>query len=488
VNAVSKEWTGPLERIEECMWMIPKTYKPGMLADAVVIADEESLRTACEGEALEQLANSAFLPGICSPAMAMPDIHSGYGFPIGGVGATDLESGVITPGGIGFDINCGVRLVRTDLEAGDIAPKIKPVIDRLYRDIPSGLGTSGKISLSAQEVRKVLQEGAEWAVKAGYGFEADLEHTEEGGSMEGADASAVSKKAVERGMPQLGTMGSGNHFLELQVVEEIVNPEVAKVFGLFEGQVVMMIHSGSRGLGHQVCTDYISTMMSALKKYDISVPDRQLACAPLGSDEGKQYFAAMAAAANFAWANRQCIMHWAREAVAAEFGSTPEKLGMTLVYDVCHNIAKVEEHIIDGSKKRVCVHRKGATRAFPPNHPDIPKAYRGVGQPVIVPGDMGRNSWVLVGTRQAMEKSFGSTCHGAGRMMSRKEALRTRKPQKVRDALAEKGIYARSASRGALAEEAPWAYKNVNDVVDICHRAGISSKVARLRPLGVVKG
>lgn len=485
---MSREWAGPLERIEECMWRIPKTYKPGMLVDAVVITDEEGLASAREGEALEQLANSAFLPGIWSPAMAMPDIHSGYGFPIGGVGATDLESGVITPGGIGFDINCGVRLVRTDLERKDIAPKLKAIVDRLYRDVPSGLGTSGKIRLSAQEVRTVLEEGAEWAVKAGYGFEADLEHTEEGGRMDAADASAVSRKAVDRGVPQLGTMGSGNHFLELQVVDYIADPEAAECFGLFEGQVVIMIHSGSRGLGHQVCTDYISTMMSALKKYDISVPDRQLACAPLNSEEGKRYFAAMAAAANFAWANRQCIMHWAREAVAAELGSTPGKLGMTLVYDVCHNIAKIEEHVARGEKRRVCVHRKGATRAFPPGHSDIPKAYRKVGQPVIVPGDMGRNSWVLVGTEQAMEKSFGSTCHGAGRVMSRKAAIRARKPQEVRDALAERGIYARSASRSALAEEAPEAYKNVNDIVDICHRAGISSKVARLRPLGVVKG
>ncbi|MDD2201250.1 MAG: RtcB family protein, partial [Firmicutes bacterium] len=430
---MSREWAGLLERIEECMWRIPQSYKPGMLVDAVVITDEEGLASACEGEALEQLANSAFLPGICSPAMAMPDIHSGYGFPIGGVGATDLESGVITPGGIGFDINCGVRLVRTDLEKEDIAPKLKAIVDRLYRDVPSGLGTSGKIRLSADEVRTVLEEGAEWAVKAGYGFEADLEHTEEGGRMDGADASAVSRKAVERGMPQLGTMGSGNHFLELQVVDYIADPEVAECFGLFEGQVVMMIHSGSRGLGHQVCTDYISTMMSALKKHDIVVPDRQLACAPLNSEEGKRYFAAMAAAANFAWANRQCIMHWAREAVAAELGSTPSRLGMTLVYDVCHNIAKIEDHIVGGEKSRVCVHRKGATRAFPPGHSDIPKAYTKVGQPVIVPGDMGRNSWVLVGTEQAMEKSFGSTCHGAGRVMSRKAAIRARKPHEVRD-------------------------------------------------------
>lgn len=306
--------------------------------------------------------------------------------------------------------------------------------------------------------------------------------------MEAADPSAVSARAVERGMPQLGTMGSGNHFLEIQVVDEVLNPDVAKVFGLHYNQIVMMIHTGSRGLGHQVCTDYLSTMNAALKKYGISVPDRQLACAPFESPEGRRYFAAMACAANFAWANRQCITHWARQATAREFGSTPERLGMTLLYDVCHNIAKIEEHCVDGELRRLCVHRKGATRAFPPGHPDVPAAYRGVGQPVIVPGDMGRNSYVLVGAERGMEIAFGSTCHGAGRLMSRTEALKARKSGEVRQSLAEAGIYARAASRSALAEEAPQAYKDVNEIVDITHKAGISMKVARLRPLGVVKG
>ncbi len=485
---MSGVWNGPLERVDECRWRIPMHYKPGMRVDAVVVTDSGGLEIARDGEALEQLANSACLPGICQPALAMPDIHSGYGFPIGGVGATTLEDGVITPGGIGFDINCGVRLVRTNLELEDAAPRVKALIDRLYRDVPSGLGTRGPVQLGADEVRTVLEHGAEWAVRSGYGSPADLECTEDGGRMNAADATAVSAKAVERGMPQLGTMGSGNHFIEIQVVEEVLAEDVAKVFKLYENQVVMMIHTGSRGLGHQVCTDYLSTMNAALKKYGISVPDRQLACAPIKSPEGQQYFAAMACAANFAWANRQCITHWARQAFGREFGSTPESLGMTLLYDVCHNIAKIEEHQVDGGLRKLCVHRKGATRAFPPGHPDLPEVYRHVGQPVIVPGDMGRNSYVLRGARAAMEVSFGSTCHGAGRIMSRNEALRARRSGEVRDALAESGVYARSASKSALAEEAPEAYKNVNDIVDITHKAGISTKVARLRPLGVVKG
>jgi tRNA-splicing ligase RtcB len=485
---MSSAWNGPLERIDEFRWRIPKHYKQGMRADAVVVTDRQGLEVARDGEALEQLANSACLPGICQPALAMPDIHSGYGFPIGGVGAMRLEDGVITPGGIGFDINCGVRLVKTNLELADAVPKIKSWIDRLYRDVPSGLGARGPIQLGADEVRRVLECGAEWAVRAGYGSRADLECTEERGRMEAADAAAVSARAVERGMPQLGTMGSGNHFVEIEVVEEVLEPDVAKIFGLYVDQVVMMIHTGSRGLGHQVCTDYLTTMSAALKKYGISVPDRQLACAPFESPEGQRYFAAMACAANFAWANRQCITHWARQATAREFGSTPESLGMTVLYDVCHNIAKIEEHSVDDRLRKLCVHRKGATRAFPPGHPEVPAAYRDVGQPVIVPGDMGRNSYVLVGAPRAMEVAFGSTCHGAGRLMSRNEALRARKSDGVKQSLAEAGIYARASSRSSLAEEAPQAYKDVNDIVDITHRAGISMKVARLKPLGVVKG
>lgn len=485
---MSRQWLLPLERIDQCRWRIPQSYKPGMLAEAVVFTDEEGLEVAREGEALEQLANCAFLPGIISPVMAMPDIHAGYGFPIGGVGATDASSGVISPGGIGFDINCGVRVVRTNLKLGEVAPRLKPLVDRLFQEIPSGLGSKGKLHLAPDQVRGVLEKGALWAVKNGYGHESDLEFIEEGGRMLAADPAAVSERALERGMPQLGTMGSGNHFLEIQTVDRIVNPKVAEVFGLFEGQVVLMIHTGSRGLGHQVCTDYLSTMLQALKKYKIDLPDRQLACAPLASPEGKKYFAAMACAANFAWANRQFITHWAREAFAREFRSTPEKLGMTLLFDVCHNIAKIEEHVVAGRARRLCVHRKGATHAFGPGHPDLPLAYRQVGQPVIVPGDMGRNSWVLVGTKAALELSFGSTCHGAGRIISRKEALRRKDSNQVRQALLKDGIYARSASRSALAEEAPEAYKNVNEIVEICQRAGISKQVARLRPLGVVKG
>lgn len=485
---MAKPWNGSLEKIDDFRWRIPAGYKEGMRVDAVVVTDENGLEVAREGEALEQLANSAHLPGICEPAMAMPDVHSGYGFPIGGVGATVVRDGVITPGGIGFDINCGVRLLLTNLELSDVSPRIKSLVDKLYRDVPSGLGTRGPIQLQEGQVREVLEQGAYWAVKAGYGTFDDIERTEERGRMDGAQANAVSAKAIERGMPQLGTMGSGNHFVEIQVVEEILDSTAAKAFGLLEGQVVIMIHTGSRGLGHQVCTDYLTAMNAALKKYSITVPDRQLACAPLESPEGQRYFAAMAAAANFAWANRQCITHWVRQTFAREFGSTPERLGMALLYDVCHNIAKIEEHVIDGVTKKVCVHRKGATRAFAPGNPNVPAVYRSVGQPVIVPGDMGRNSYVLVGTERAMEISFGSTCHGAGRVMSRAEATRSRRPEEVCEALREAGVYARSASRAALAEEAPEAYKDVNDIVDITHQAGISTKVARLRPLGVVKG
>ncbi|MCR4427011.1 MAG: RtcB family protein [Firmicutes bacterium] len=481
-------WKGPLEKVDEYRWRVPTAYKPGMKVDGIAFADAAGIEAARRGDALEQLANSACLPGIQVAALAMPDIHSGYGFPIGGVGATDAETGVITPGGIGFDINCGVRLLRTNLSAREVTPHVQRLVDRLYRDIPSGTGSKGPIKLDAEEVRKVLEEGAAWAVRAGYGSEEDLEYTEERGRMNGADARAVSERAIQRGMPQLGTMGSGNHFLEIQVVEEVIDPGAAQAFGLYEGQVVIMIHSGSRGLGHQVCTDYLESMQGAVAKYGISVPDRQLACAPLKSPEGARYFAAMACAANFAWANRQCIMHWTRQAVASELGSTPSALGMTLLYDVCHNIAKLEDHVIQGRRTRVLVHRKGATRAFPPGHPDVPAAYRRVGQPVIVPGDMGRNSYVLLGTERAMQIAFGSTCHGAGRLMSRNEALRNRKADEVREALREAGVYARAASRGSLVEEAPEAYKDVNDVVNITHKAGISLKVAKLRPLGVVKG
>lgn len=481
-------WQGTIEQIAPCQWRIPKSYKPGMLEDVIVFTNEAGLIAAKEGEALEQLANTAFLPGITSFALAMPDIHAGYGFPIGGVGATDLKTGVISPGGIGFDINCGVRLVKTNLELSDVKSKIKTLIDRLYREIPSGVGSKGKLKLGNRELKAVLQNGARWAVEQGYGFSSDLEFSEEGGAMAEADPASVSERAMARGIPQLGTMGSGNHFLELQVVEAVVDQKIAKVFGLYEGQVVLMIHTGSRGLGHQVCTDYLATMNQAVKNYKLELPDRQLACAPLNSREGETYFAAMAAAANFAWANRQCITHWSREVFAQEFKSSPEKLGMELLYDVCHNIAKFETHLVEGKARELCVHRKGATRAFGPGRKEIPAKYRQVGQPVIVPGDMGRNSWILAGTETAMELTFGSTCHGAGRVMSRKEALRQQTAGQVQSALAKKGIYARAASRGALAEEAPEAYKNVNEIVEICQRAGISKQVAKLRPLGVVKG
>ncbi len=482
-------WQGQLTRIDDYRWEIPTSYKPGMRVPGLIYSSEEMLDSIKEEQSLEQVANVAFLPGIVKSSLAMPDIHWGYGFPIGGVAAMDIKEGVISPGGVGYDINCGVRLLGTSLTEAEVRPKINQLINELFRNIPSGLGSEGKIKASHKEMRELMVEGARWAVKRGLGSEEDLEATEEGGCLKGADPDKITPKAVKRGMPQAGTLGSGNHFLEVQVVKEIFAPEIAKAMGIVRtGQILVLIHTGSRGFGHQVCTDHLRVMEKAVSRYGINLPDRQLACAPIESPEGKDYFAAMACAANYAWNNRQCIAHWTRESFSRIFGKSPEELGMRQIYDVAHNIAKMEEHTVDGRKVRVCVHRKGATRAFPKGHKDIPPRYKEIGQPVLIPGDMGRCSFIAVGTSKAMEESFGSTCHGAGRMMSRGAARRSLKGRDIVRDLAERGIVVKAGDIPSLAEEASQAYKDVTQVVEAVHQAGISRKVAMATPLGIIKG
>lgn len=477
-----------LKKVEDYVWEIPKT---GRMKVPGRIYSSEKLMEALKGdESPKQVANVAHLPGIVKYSLAMPDIHYGYGFPIGGVAATDsLKDGVISPGGVGFDINCGIRLAVTNLSYEDVKERLEELVDLLYHSIPSGVGSSGAIrKLSTRELRELMVKGAEWALEQGFGALEDLEHIEENGRMDGADPDAVSKRAIERGLDQAGTLGSGNHFLEIGVVEEVYNPALADALGLWKGQVVVWVHSGSRGFGHQVCDDYLQVMQKAVQKYGIDLPDRQLACAPVNSKEGQDYLGAMRCAANYAFANRQIIMDLVRKAWQKAWGISPSDLGLRLVYDVAHNIAKIEKHVVDGQERVLCVHRKGATRAFPPGHPEIPRAYREVGQPVLVPGDMGTESYVLVGTRKAMEETFGSTCHGAGRVMSRAKAKKQAKRRDLRTELEGKGIVVRARGWASLAEEMPDAYKDVGAVVDVVHRTGLSRKVARTRPIGVVKG
>ncbi len=483
------KWSGKLEKVDDFRWRIPKSYKKGMRVDGLIYADEPMLGQIVEDQALEQVANVAFLPGIAGCSLAMPDIHWGYGFAIGGVAAMRVADGVVSPGGVGFDINCGVRIMRTNLSHEEVAPRIQPLVDALFYAVPSGLGSKGKIRLHDGEIDEVLVKGSRWAVSRGYGRKEDLDATEERGEITGAEPSRVSPRAKERGIPQLGTLGSGNHFLEVAVVDEIYEPDTASAFGLDRvGQVVVYVHCGSRGLGHQVADDYIKEMIRAMQKYAIEVPDRQLACAPVKSPEGQSYLAAMRAAANYAWANRQCITHWVREAFCRVMGVGEAAAGLELVYDVTHNIAKIEEHEVDGKREQLCVHRKGATRAFPAGHPDIPAKYKAVGQPILIPGDMGRFSYVLVGTEKAMKETFGSTCHGAGRRESRAAAKRQQSGRDVLSWMESKGIAVRAGSLSGLAEEAPEAYKDVVDVVRVAHGTGISRKVARTRPIAVVKG
>ena len=481
--------TIPIERMDDYRWRIPPSAKPGMRVPAIIFADDKLMEQIRNDQSLEQAANSAMLPGIVKAAYAMPDIHQGYGLPIGGVVATRLEDGVVTPGGVGYDINCGVRLLRTELTKTEVLPRLKDLINALFAAVPAGVGSHGKVRLTRENARGPLEHGAAWAVEQGLGEAEDLETSEASGCIEGADPDAVSHKAYERGRDQLGTLGSGNHVLEAEIVEKIYDEQAANVLGLFPGQLTVLIHSGSRGFGHQVCTDHLATMERAVKKYGIQLPDRQLACAPINSEEARAYLGAMRAAANYAWANRQCMTHWTREVFQKVFRKSPRDLGMWVVYDVAHNIAKLEEHEVDGKRMKLIVHRKGATRAFPPGHPELPERYRSIGQPVLVPGDMGRASFVLVGTEGAMQETFGSTCHGAGRLLSRTAAIKAARGRAIEREIEDTyGVYVRATGRDSVKEEMPEAYKNVQDVVTVCHNAGISKMVAKLRPIGCIKG
>jgi len=488
------KWNGPLNKVDDFRYEIPDIYKGEkgnlrMNTSAMIYTDSSMISDVLSDNALEQTANVTVLPGIVGKSLAMPDIHWGYGFPIGGVAAFDMDDGVITPGGIGFDINCGVRLVRTNLSAGDLSKdQFRGLVDKMFENVPSGLGSKSKVRLSKKELEDVLVRGAQSPVDNGYGWDQDSEFLEENGCLDFADVSKVSERAKQRGLSQVGSLGAGNHFLEIQKVAEIYDEHAAKVYGIDNvGQIVVMIHTGSRGFGHQVCSDHLKILERAVKKYNIWLPDRQLACAPINSKEGENYIGAMGCAANFAWANRQLIVHWVRESFEKILGESAEDMEMDIVYDVCHNIGKFEEHVVDGVKKRVCVHRKGATRAFGPGRKEVPLKYRDVGQPVIIPGDMGTESFLLRGTKDS-EETFGSTCHGAGRVLSRHKALKKWRGEEIVKSLGNKGIYVHPASMKVAAEEAPGAYKNIVNVVDVAEGAGISKKVVRLKPLGVVKG
>lgn len=479
----------PLEKVNDYMWRIPK-YKQGMRVPGMVFANEALLEKMRTDRTLWQCANVTQLPGIYKYAVTLPDGHEGYGFPIGGVAATDYTEGVISPGGVGYDINCGVRLLSTTLSEQEIRPKLAPLADAIFRNVPSGLGSRRKdFSISNSDLDRLTVEGVNWLIDHGLGWPEDAEHCEENGCMAGANPNMVSSVAKNRGLTQIGTLGSGNHFLEIQKIDKIFNAKTAKAFGIdHEGQVMVMIHCGSRGFGHQVCSDYLKVMEHAIQKYKITLPDRELACAPGTSPEASNYYSAMACAVNYAFSNRQAIMHWVRQSFQQVLHADPEKFGLKLVYDVAHNIAKIETHQVDGGQKKVWVHRKGATRAFPPGHPDITADYRSEGQPVIIPGSMGTSSWVLVGSQKSMELTFASTAHGAGRMMSRSEAKRRFRGSDIKMALEKRGIVVRAASAMVLAEEADPAYKNVDVVADVSDRIGIATKVARLVPLAVVKG
>jgi len=476
-----------LRRIDRCRLEVPRDYKAGMNTNGIIYVDED-LEKTLDAKSVEQVANVASLPGIVGSSLAMPDIHAGYGFTIGGVAAFDVSSGIISPGGVGYDINCGVRLLRTNLSKREILPRIKDLIEEFYREVPAGVGSKGRTRLTADEHRKVLQKGSRWVVEQGLGEKEDLERTESQGCLDGADPGLISEKAYERGRAQLGTLGSGNHFTEIQYVDEIYDEGSANVLGLFQDQITVMIHTGSRGFGHQVCTDFLEVMQRAARRYGIELRDRELACAPFESPEAQDYFSAMKAAANYAWANRQLIMHWVRESFMKVLNAGPKSAGIEMIYDVAHNIAKIEEHLVRGKTKKLVVHRKGATRAFPPGHREIPDIFREIGQPVIIPGDMGRASFVLAGTEQGMTESFGSTCHGAGRLLSRHQAVKKAKGRAIWREMEDKGIIVRATGRGTLAEEMPEAYKDVTGVVDVVHNAGLSRKVVKLRPLGVIKG
>ena len=484
----SMAWEGELRRIDGCRWEIPKGTVPGMLTNAVVYASEDMLSKIREDNAPMQAANVACLPGIVGSSMAMPDIHWGYGFPIGGVAAVDAESGSISPGGIGFDINCGVRLIRTGLTVEDLDGRMDALMDALYANVPSGLGSKGLTRVGHRELEEILAYGSKWAVENDFGIPDDLNATEEGGCMPESDASKVSDKARKRGLAQLGSLGSGNHFLEVDVVDSVFDDTAARCFGLKEGEVTVTVHCGSRGCGHQIATDYLQQMESYVKSVGLALPDRQLACAPLDSKLGDDYYKAMSCGANYAWANRQMITHWVRESFESVMGVSAESMGMKVVYDVAHNIAKKEHHDYDGSGIDVLVHRKGATRAFAAGRSEVPPMYRDVGQPVIIPGDMSVGTYVLKGLPGSMESTFGTACHGAGRVMSRKAAEKAVTAGQIESDMRNRGIVLRRGSDEGLVEEAPVAYKDVDTVVSVVCEAGLAGKVARLRPIGVVKG
>lgn len=475
-----------LERMDENRLFIPQTG--GMKVPGIIYANENIARLLKSDESAKQVVNVAHLPGIVGYSLAMPDVHWGYGFPIGGVAAFDLSEGIISPGGVGYDINCGCRLMATKLTLFDVKDKIQDLTVALYHRIPSGVGSTGHVKLSGKDQKKVLEEGAGWAVANGFGSPEDLETTEDGGMMVAADPEKVSARALERGKQQLGTLGSGNHFLEIEVVQEIFDEAAATAFGLHKDQIVIMIHTGSRGLGYQICDEYLAAMVKHAHETGIELPDRQLACAYLNSARGRDYLAAMACGANYAWANRQILMHLTEEILEKTLHLTPRQLGMRLVYDVCHNIAKIEEFNINGVLKKLCVHRKGATRAFPAGHKSVPERYRSVGQPVLIPGDMGTGSYVLVGCSKAMEETFGSACHGAGRVMSRTKAVKSSRGRSISRELADRGVLVMAGSKGTLGEEMPEAYKNLQDVVQVMHETGVAQKVAKLTALACIKG
>ncbi len=475
-----------LQKKSDVLWEIPKSTREDMLVPAWIFASEKLLGLVFRDRSIQQLMNVTTLPGIQTRAVVMPDVHEGYGFPIGAVASTDIADGVISPGGIGYDINCGIRLLKTKISHEDIHNKIDELSIEINRQVPSGVGKGGSLKLTQNDLDDVLNKGCRWAVKHGYADEDDLKYIESFGSLESADSKAVSPRAKERGSNQLGTMGAGNHFVEVDVVESIFDADAAKVFGLFNGQIVIQIHTGSRGLGHQVASDYIKKMIGTLKSFGYDLPDRELACAPISSPVGEEYFAAMSAAANYAWTNRQLITHEVRTAWKNVFGSNGGYV--SLLYDVAHNIAKIEEHTINNEKRHVMVHRKGSTRAFPAGHPEVTPEYRNIGHPVLIPGSMGTASYVLVGQPKNMEQSFGSTCHGSGRTMSRTAARKRIFGKDLFTKLKNMGIFVQTGSLKGLAEEAPDAYKDVESVVEVVHNAGIATKVARLRPLAVVKG
>ncbi|HXN25276.1 MAG TPA: RtcB family protein [Candidatus Dormibacteraeota bacterium] len=474
-----------LKKIDAYRWLVPKSTQEGMRTDALIYADVKLLEQIVTDFSIEQAMNVAHLPGIVGRALAMPDIHQGYGFPIGGVAATRVRDGVVSPGGVGFDINCGVRLLASNFTRTDVAPKLRELVNQLFRAVPSGAGSEGPIPCSWSDLFDVLARGSASLVECGFGDADDIVFCEESGAMDGADPDKISDRARQRGRTQLGTLGSGNHFLEVQYVEKLFEPETAACFGLTENQVVVLIHCGSRGLGHQVCTDFLKSMNEAMRRYGITLPDRQLACVPSQSPEGQAYLGAMSASANFAWANRQAITHFTRQAFQNTFSSDSR---LRVVYDVAHNIAKTERHRVGNTQENVLVHRKGATRSFPAGSPYIPAAYRDAGQPVLIPGSMGTSSYVLVGTDRAMEETFGTVCHGAGRAMSRTAAKKGRDARFETQKLADQGIIVRCETRDGILEEIPDAYKDIDAVIDVVHNAGLARRVARLRPMGVIKG